>query len=136
MFRFLCWHIDFQNYGSFCFLPYVTLCLLCYGHLTIYQHMFPPRNLLLVYGQPHALELLGKLKQRGDRYQIKQVVAAEVGEDNIVAMAEGYDGVMLCDIPTVTRNYILKECFDKSIRVYMTPKISDILVRSSREMHI
>ena len=101
----------------------------------IYQHMFPPRNLLLVYGQPHALELLGKLKQRGDRYQIKQVVAAEVGEDNIVAMAEGYDGVMLCDIPTVTRNYILKECFDKSIRVYMTPKISDILVRSSREMH-
>ena len=101
----------------------------------IYQQMFPPRRLLLVYGQPHALELLGKLRQREDRYKIEKIISVEIGEEAILTMADQYDGVILCDIPTPVRNYILKDCFQKSIRVYMTPKISDILVRNSTEMH-
>lgn len=104
-------------------------------YAAIYQRLFPPRRLLLVYGQPHALDLLGKLRQREDRYKIEKIVSAEIGEEPILAMADSYDGVMLCDIPTPVRNFILKACFEKSIRVYMTPKISDILVRNSTEMH-
>ncbi len=101
----------------------------------IYRRMFPPRRLLLVYGQSHALELLGKLRQREDRYQIEKIVSAEIGEEAVMNMVEAYDGVILCDIPTPVRNFILKACFERSIRVYMTPKISDILVRTSRELH-
>lgn len=104
-------------------------------YAVIYRRLFPPRRLLLVYGQLHALELLGKLRQREDRYLIEKIVSAEIGEDAIMSMVEGYDGVILCDIPTPSRNFILKACFERSVRVYMTPKISDILVRTSREMH-
>ena len=104
-------------------------------YAVIYQRIFPPRRLLLVYGQPHALEILGKLRQREDRYKIEKIVSIEIGEESILTMADDYDGVILCDIPTSVRNFILKACFQKSIRVYMTPKISDILVRNSTEMH-
>lgn len=101
----------------------------------VYRYLFPPRKILLVYGNENVWELLDKLKKRQDRYQIEQVVNIDIGQENIMEKATQYEGIMLCDIPTQNRNYILKECFERSIRVYMTPKISDILVRSSQEMY-
>lgn len=105
------------------------------GYSMIYEHLFPPRKLLFVYGNEKMLELLDKLGRREDRYHIEKVVSVGIGDEEILKLAEAYDGVMLCDISTSSRNYLLKECFERSIRVYMTPKISDILVRSSQEMH-
>lgn len=113
----------------------MIIVLWTYVYAEIYQHMFPPRRLLLVYGNENALVLLDKLKRRKDRYWIEKVIQIDEGEDVIIKLAEMYDGIVLSDIPTIARNKILKECFDRSIRVYMTPKISDILVRSSSEMH-
>lgn len=119
----------------------LTLCdifcivLWTHGYALVYEHLFPPRKLLFVYGNEKVLEMLNKLERREDRYQIEKIVSIEIGDEEILRLAEKYDGVMLCDISTSSRNYILKECFERSIRVYMTPKISDILVRSSREMH-
>lgn len=101
----------------------------------IYQYLFPPRELLLVYGNERAAELLGKLKKREDRYKIEKLVSIAVGDEEIVKMAESYDGVILCDLPVSSRNFILKECFERSVRVYMTPEITDILIKTSREMH-
>ena len=37
---------------------------------------------------------------------------------------------------TEMRNKILKYCFEKSIRTYITPKISDIIVRSADDIHL
>lgn len=119
----------------------LTLCdILCitlwtHGYALLYEHLFPPRKLLFVYGNEKMLEMLNKLERREDRYRIEKIVSVEIGDEEILQLAEEYDGVMLCDISTSSRNYLLKECFERSIRVYMTPKISDILVRSSREMH-
>ena len=119
----------------------LTLCdILCivlwtHGYSLVYEHLFPPRKILFVYGNEKMLELLNKLEKREDRYHIEKVVSVGVGDEEILRLAELYDGVMLCDIATSSRNYLLKECFERSIRVYMTPKISDILVRSSQEMH-
>lgn len=101
----------------------------------IYSRLFPPRKLLLVYGEPNALQFLDKLRRRQDRYIIERVVSIKAGEEEVLSMADSFDGVMLCDIPTDSRNYILNECFIRSIRVYMMPEISDILVRNSTELH-
>lgn len=106
-----------------------------YIYAVIYQKLFPPRKILLVYGNEKSLSLVNKLKKRQDRYKVELLVPVTAGGKKIVELAETFDGVMLADVPTPVRNYILKECFERSIRVYMTPKISDILVRSSRELH-
>ena len=46
-----------------------------------------------------------------------------------------YEGVVICDIPSKMRNELLKFCYGKSLRVYSTPKISDIIIRSAESMH-
>ncbi|HPF29308.1 MAG TPA: exopolysaccharide biosynthesis polyprenyl glycosylphosphotransferase, partial [Lachnospiraceae bacterium] len=47
-----------------------------------------------------------------------------------------YDALVIWDIPMAERNRLLKFCYGKSIRVYMMPKIPDVLVKGTTEMHI
>lgn len=106
-----------------------------FGYDAIYKRIFPPRRLLLCYGNKESLALIKKMEKRKDRYRIERVIDVKKGMKEILSVVDQYEGVLLCDISTKERNIILKACFDKEIRVYMTPKISDILVRSSKELH-
>ena len=48
----------------------------------------------------------------------------------------GYDAVIIGDIPAHERNQLMKLCFERSVRTYTVPKISDILLRTSTELDI
>lgn len=100
----------------------------------IFQKLFPPRQMLLIYGNRPSLSLMHKMNCRKDRYQIKDVIHIDIGIDKIYSMIPLYDAVVICDVPSSVRNPILKFCYGENIRVYMTPKISDILVRSAEDM--
>lgn len=39
-----------------------------------------------------------------------------------------YDSVIICDLPAESRNILIKYCFQKNIRAYVTPKLSDIIL--------
>ena len=43
---------------------------------------------------------------------------------------------MLYDLPSEDRNNILKYCFKHSIRTYVIPKITDIIMKGSDDMHL
>lgn len=102
----------------------------------IYHKMYPPHNTLMIYGSKMADSLGRKMRKRSDKYQIKDVVDVNVGLDRLERMMEDYDAVLICDVKTEMRNKILKFCFEKSIRTYITPKISDIIVRSADDIHL
>lgn len=102
----------------------------------IYHKMYPPHNTLMIYGSKMADSLERKMRKRSDKYQIKDVVDVNIGLDRLEKMMEDYDAVLICDVKTEMRNKILKFCFEKSIRTYITPKISDIIVRSADDIHL
>ena len=47
-----------------------------------------------------------------------------------------FEGVVLYDLPSEDRNNILKYCFKHSIRTYVIPKITDIIMKGSDDMHL
>ena len=47
-----------------------------------------------------------------------------------------YEAVIIGDIESTDRNHIMKFCFEKGIRAYMLPKISDIILRGSDDIHL
>ena len=102
----------------------------------IYNLIFPPRELLLVYGERPVFKILEKLNSRDDKYVLTGAISLDKGIDKIMAALPRYQGVVLGDIPSHDRNLILKKCYDLNIRVYMIPKISDILVRSSSDLRL
>ena len=92
--------------------------------------------MLLVYGDRPSLALMDKMNCRKDRYQIKEMVHIGKGLEAIEQMIPKYDAVVICDVPASIRNPILKYCYGERKRVYMTPKISDILVRSAEDINL
>ncbi len=51
-------------------------------------------------------------------------------------MMNEYEGVIIWDLPSSIRNRYLKYCFDNSIRCYMSPKISDIILTGTTRIHL
>jgi exopolysaccharide biosynthesis polyprenyl glycosylphosphotransferase len=47
-----------------------------------------------------------------------------------------YEGVIICDIPANMRNDYLKFCYENSVRAYIAPKISDIIVRGAEDIRL
>lgn len=102
----------------------------------IYRHLYPPRRVLLIYGEHPVVSLMGKLHTRTDRFIIGELVHISAGLEQLERKIDEYEGVVICDVPSQLRNRILKYCYGKSIRTYATPKISDIIIRSAESLHM
>lgn len=102
----------------------------------IYLAAYPPKKVLLIYGDRPISSLIGKLKSRTDRFIISDSIHIDQGLKFIKTKIPSYEGVVICDLPSHDRNVLLKYCYDKSIRTYTSPKISDILIRSAENQHM
>ncbi len=102
----------------------------------IYKKLYPPYRLVVVYGSKSATNLVRKMSVRDDQFQICEAIKLEEGMERIESRIKYYDGAIICDIPGSERNDILKCCFDNGKRAYVTPKISDILIRGGENIHL
>ena len=98
--------------------------------------LFPPRRLVIVYGSKKAAELVLKMSARVDKYMICESISCAVGRRRITDAIDGFDGVILCDMPAELRNDVLKYCCANHIRAYVAPKISDILMRGGDDLRL
>lgn len=102
----------------------------------LFEKLFPPRQIIVLYQEYDPIPLLQKVSSRKDRYHINKAINVDRKWQEIVDEIDKYDSVFLCDIHSELRNKLLKYCYEKGIRVYMTPKISDILIKSSDTIHL
>ena len=129
----------FQTAAPLLYLSLAEFLLICiWGALSTraYRRLYPPRRVLLIYGDRPAAGLMGKIHARGDRLKVGGAIHISAGWEAIREEARRYEGVVICDIPSQMRNVILKYCYGESIRTYSTPKLSDILIRSSESLHL
>ncbi|MBQ8928719.1 MAG: sugar transferase [Oscillospiraceae bacterium] len=112
--------------------------LVCWTLLAqrLYFILYPPRRLVIVYGSPAAAALVMKMSYRVDKYMICESVSASAGFDEICEKVLRFDGVIICDIPAQLRNDLVKFCFDKQLRAYIAPKISDIILRGADDIRL
>lgn len=96
--------------------------------------MYPPQKMIFVYGEKMQRELYDKISSRDDTYNIAASVSISNGLQYIYDRISKYEAVILGDIPAQTRNDIVKYCYSNSIRVYITPKISDIIIMGSEDI--
>ncbi|MBD5453683.1 MAG: exopolysaccharide biosynthesis polyprenyl glycosylphosphotransferase [Lachnospiraceae bacterium] len=102
-----------------------------------YHKVFPPREMLLVHGERPIDSIIAKFNSRKDKYKINRCINIAEGMEKIkTEITAGYGAVVLWDIPTSVRNELLKYCYSKSVRVYMMPKVSDVLVKGSDQLHL
>ena len=114
----------------------IVIVVWCFVFQKLYETMFPPRKMLLVYGERPAFHLMEKIDSRDDKYILAGALNISNGIDLILEKADQYDAVILGDIPSTERNELVKVFYRKDIRTYIVPKISDIIIRSAVELNI
>lgn len=102
----------------------------------IYTWLYPPRQMLVIYGDYSPDDLIAKINTRKDKYNICESVSYQIGYEELYPMIQRYNAVVLCDLPSQARNQIMKYCYQESVRTYVTPKISDILFRGADDIHL
>ncbi len=107
-----------------------------WGANYIYSKIYPPKKMIIVYGNTNARDLVTKMSARVDKYLICSSVSISEDIEVIKEKILDYESVIICDVPSNLRNQLLKFTYDKSIRTYITPKISDLIIRGSEEIHL
>ncbi len=102
----------------------------------IYFLIYPPRRLIILYGSHQAASLVLKMSRRVDKYMICESISINEETDKIKELIMKYEGVIICDIPADMRNDLLKFCYQNSVRAYIAPKISDIIVRGADDIRL
>ena len=108
----------------------------------IYRSIFPPRKLLLVHGDRPVENICGKFESRKDKYVITKMVSVKTGFEEVCdEILKSYEtgesnAVVLGDISVEERTPLLKFCYKHSIRVYLLPKISDVILMGAEELHV
>lgn len=120
--KFLCY------YGCTFVVQAVLVTIISYLFMTLYYKVFPPYKVLNIKGN-HENNLAFKFASRNDKYNVAGEISFDADIAEIDKMVDDYDAILINDVPSEKRNRILKICFAKGKRVYITPKISDIIIR-------
>ena len=103
-------------------------------YTSLYHRLYAPHDMLLVYGHRRGVELKIKMDSRKDKYNISGLISSDEGFDKIIQEIPKYDAVVLNDVPAQLRNDILKFCYRYRVRTYVSPKLTDIMLRGGRNI--
>ncbi len=126
-------------------VPIVEVCVIqliisfLWANITnaIYTAIFKPRELLLISGAYSVEDIINKFNSRKDKYHIAKTVNISEGIDKVRQECLGdYDGVIIWDVPSEFRNGLVKYCYGRNVRIYVMPKITDVLLKGSSELHL
>ncbi len=110
-------------------------CILTIPMVDIYRKIFPPLEVIEIHGD-YTNDLVAKVNSVHYKYHVAEELTCHESEETIRARIKPYDAVLINDLPSHTKNKLLKICFEMDKRVYFVPKISDILVKNSGELNL
>ena len=102
----------------------------------LYSDLYPPRRMLIVYGNSSAGTLVKKMCSRVDKYIIDESISCDEDIEKIKESILAHEAVVISDIPSQMKNQLMKFTFENDIRTYINPKLSDILVRGADECNL
>lgn len=121
-----------------------TIAIIVYMNMAnkIYKTVFPPRELLLIHGDRPIQDICNKFESRKDKYKIKKHEHISKGVDALCKeilddyMNGRITAVVLWDIGTEERSALFKFCYANSVRVYLMPKVTDVILTGAEELHV
>lgn len=124
-----------KRYLVLSFIQVIVLSLLVIPMVNIYRKKYPPLQILEVYGD-YAHGLHHKMNSLTYKYHIKKMVHYKIEREELRKEIRKYDAVLISDVPSHEKNFILKTCVDLNKRVYFVPKISDVISASAEKLNL
>ncbi len=113
----------------------IIISILVILFVNIYRSVFPPLKLVEIRGD-HINTLQQKMNDVHYKYHIIQSLYYKEEESVLEEAMKNCDAVLINDLPSHEQNRFLKKCFEQNRRVYLTPKITDVMVKASEELNL
>ncbi len=103
-----------------------------------YFKLYPARKIIAVFGdEASGGNLIRKMSKIPERFELSRGVSLlRYSVDEIKALINDYDGVIICDIDKNAKHDILRYCYTHMKRVYVLPSSTDIILGSSYHIQI
>lgn len=115
-------------------LDSVIAVILVFFYAGLHHIFYAPHRMVMIYGTDNAVSLKLKMDARRDKYRIEKLLSTELGYRELCRQIVEYDAVVINDIPPKLRNDLLKFCYEQHLRVYLVPKITDVIIRGARDV--
>lgn len=125
---FVVWLLSFVL--TLCF----TLLWTVYGNLT-YFALYPSLKTAIVHGSNKAFDIFDLIRLYPKKFNITNRITLDDLEERLEPL-QHFDAVILNDIDTYKRNKVLKYCISKGIRVYIRPKLCDLILNNSKRTNM
>lgn len=112
----------------------VVVCTLVYS--AVYHRLYVPKEMIMILGRDESVNLKFKMETRPDKYHVSKLISVDAGLESICQQIVNYDAVIINDVPADMRNDILKFCYRNKIRTYLSPKVTDIIVRGAERINL
>ncbi|MDR2654784.1 MAG: sugar transferase [Oscillospiraceae bacterium] len=103
----------------------------------LYFYLYPARRVLMICADnDSSAELIRKIKLKRDRYKISELINENQGFDKIKESIDKYESVMISSVSHKLRRKIFSYCSFSGKRLYITPDIQDVMIKSSHKTQI
>lgn len=128
--------IDFAwRYALLAICQSVLLGLIMIMMNFLYKRWVKPLPIVLIYGD-YENNLADKIDGLSYKYKIEKSYKYDDPSIDLNDIVVNSINVLINDVPAHVENKILKLCFDHDIRVYVVPKIADIILKSSDSINV
>lgn len=109
--------------------------LWCYTAHHWYFRSFPPSKTIIVYDVREGMESLINQYDLERKFQVEEIIQVKECLENLDKLNE-VDTVFLSGIHSHDRNIILKYCIEHDVRVYVVPRVGDVLMSGAQQVHL
>ena len=109
--------------------------LWCYTAHHWYFRSFPPQKTMVVYDVREGMESLINQYDLERKFQVEEIIQVKECLENLEKLNE-VDTVFLSGIHSHDRNIILKYCIEHNVRMYVVPRVGDVLMSGAQQMHL
>ena len=103
--------------------------------VNLYRRIVPPLPVVLIYGE-HENDIESKMKRIPHKYTIERQVRYNDPDVDLESLISSCSSVLINDVPAHEENKIIKMCFDHDVRVYVVPKLADIILKASDNINV
>ena len=100
----------------------------------LFDRVFPPIEMLLIYGDHRESEIKRMTGMWQGRYSIGRTISISRGRHKCIRAIKDFDAVVICDVPVSDRNVIAEYCQENGILTYFTPSLADMLLSNTQSL--
>ncbi|MCF2617871.1 sugar transferase [Oscillibacter valericigenes] len=98
--------------------------------------LYPPLDTYLIYENEDAYISTQGLRELTWKFRIVREIRLEQEMEIDGSLLYGAEAVILCGLPSSTRNTLLKMCVARDLPAYIRPKIGDLLLSGANRVHL